>query len=103
MERCFFCRKKMDTKTGLCTNPACPRSKPLTPPHEEVSEEPEQTVAEEEVTKDDDVEQVTDESHVETVTETTEDIDNNEIGNDSVKNINDIANNLAKMADALSD
>ena len=100
MERCFFCRKKMDTKTGLCTNPACPRSKPLTPPREEVSEEPEQTVAEEEVTKDDDVEQVTDESHDETVTET---IDNKETGNDCAKNINDIANNLAKMADALSD
>lgn len=29
MERCFLCHKKMDTKTGLCTNPKCVRSKPL--------------------------------------------------------------------------
>lgn len=78
MERCFFCRKKMDTKTGLCTNPACPRSKPLTPPHEEVSEEPEQTVAEEEVTKDDENEQVTDKSHNETET-VTENDETNEV------------------------
>lgn len=31
MERCFICRKKMDEKTGLCTNPKCVRSKPLEP------------------------------------------------------------------------
>ena len=29
MERCFICHKKMDAKTGLCTNPKCVRSKPL--------------------------------------------------------------------------
>ena len=29
MERCFLCHKKMDEKTGLCTNPKCVRSKPL--------------------------------------------------------------------------
>ena len=29
MERCFLCHKKMDKKTGLCTNPKCVRSKPL--------------------------------------------------------------------------
>ena len=29
MERCFLCHKKMDAKTGLCTNPKCVRSKPL--------------------------------------------------------------------------
>lgn len=29
MERCFVCHKKMDAKTGLCTNPKCVRSKPL--------------------------------------------------------------------------
>ena len=29
MERCFLCHKKMDEKTGLCTNPKCERSKPL--------------------------------------------------------------------------
>lgn len=30
MERCFLCHKKMDEKTGLCTNPNCVRSKPVT-------------------------------------------------------------------------
>lgn len=29
MERCFLCHKKIDKKTGLCTNPKCVRSKPL--------------------------------------------------------------------------
>ena len=29
MERCFLCHKKMDEKTGLCTNPDCVRSKPI--------------------------------------------------------------------------
>ena len=29
MERFFLCHKKMDEKTGLCTNPKCVRSKPL--------------------------------------------------------------------------
>lgn len=29
MKRCFLCHKKMDEKTGLCTNPKCVRSKPL--------------------------------------------------------------------------
>ena len=29
MERCFLCHKKMDAKTGPCTNPKCVRSKPL--------------------------------------------------------------------------
>lgn len=29
MERCFLCHRKMDNKTGLCTNPKCVRSKPL--------------------------------------------------------------------------
>lgn len=74
MERCFFCRKKMDMKTGLCTNPSCPRSKPLTPPQEDVSNEPKEPVTEEEVTKDDENEQVADNSHneSETVTENDE-------------------------------
>ena len=31
MERCFLCHRKMDNETGLCTNPKCVRSKPLTP------------------------------------------------------------------------
>ena len=31
MERCFLCHKKMDKKTGLCTNPKCVRSEPLEP------------------------------------------------------------------------
>lgn len=31
MERCFLCHKKMDEKTGLCTNPKCVRSNPLEP------------------------------------------------------------------------
>ena len=30
MERCFLCHRKMDNKTGLCTNAKCIRSKPLT-------------------------------------------------------------------------
>lgn len=29
MKRCFLCHKKMDEKTGLCTNPKCVRSKPF--------------------------------------------------------------------------
>lgn len=29
MERCFLCHRKMDNKTGLCTNAKCIRSKPL--------------------------------------------------------------------------
>ncbi len=29
MERCFLCHRKMDEKTGLCTNTKCVRSKPL--------------------------------------------------------------------------
>lgn len=29
MERCFLCHRKMDEKTGLCTNAKCVRSKPL--------------------------------------------------------------------------
>lgn len=29
MERCFLCHRKMDKKTGLCTNKKCIRSKPL--------------------------------------------------------------------------
>ncbi len=29
MKRCFLCHKKMDEKTGLCTNAKCVRSKPL--------------------------------------------------------------------------
>lgn len=98
MERCFFCRKKMDMKTGLCTNPKCPRSKPLTPPQEEVSDEHEEHVTEEELTKDDEDEQVTDNSHDETETVT----ENDETNDNYVKNINDIANNLSKMVDALS-
>lgn len=28
-KRCFRCGKKMDEKTGLCTNSKCVRSKPL--------------------------------------------------------------------------
>lgn len=31
MDRCFLCHRKMDEKTGLCTNPNCVRSKPLKP------------------------------------------------------------------------
>ncbi len=34
MERCFLCHRKMDNKTGLCTNAKCIRSKPLTPKDE---------------------------------------------------------------------
>lgn len=29
MTRCFLCHRKMDEKTGLCTNPKCVRSQPL--------------------------------------------------------------------------
>lgn len=29
MERCFLCHRKMNEKTGLCTNLKCVRSKPL--------------------------------------------------------------------------
>ena len=29
MERCFLCHRKIDEKTGLCTNPKCVRSQPL--------------------------------------------------------------------------
>lgn len=39
MERCFICHKKMDEKTGLCTNPKCVRSKPLTEKAEEKEED----------------------------------------------------------------
>ena len=35
MVRCFLCHKKMDEKTGLCTNPKGVRSKPLTEKAEE--------------------------------------------------------------------
>ncbi|WP_301884876.1 hypothetical protein [Dialister invisus] len=38
MERCFLCHRKMDKKTGLCTNKKCIRSKPL-----EEKEKPEKT------------------------------------------------------------
>ena len=41
MTRCFLCHKKMDSKTGLCTNPKCVRSKPLEP--KEDSEEKKDT------------------------------------------------------------
>ena len=34
MERCFLCHRKMDNKTGLCTNAKCSRSKPQTPKDE---------------------------------------------------------------------
>ena len=27
--RCFLCHRKMDKKTGLCTNKKCIRSKPI--------------------------------------------------------------------------
>lgn len=30
-ERCFLCHRKMDVKTGLCTNKKCIRSQPLKP------------------------------------------------------------------------
>ena len=39
MERCFLCHRKMDMKTGLCTNPKCIRSKPLEPKDKKESEE----------------------------------------------------------------
>lgn len=29
MKRCFLCHRKIDEKTGLCTNEKCVRSKPL--------------------------------------------------------------------------
>lgn len=29
MDRCFLCHRRMDEKTGLCTNLKCIRSKPL--------------------------------------------------------------------------
>jgi len=38
-KRCFICKKKMDEKTGLCTNPDCVRSKPLTEKKEETAAE----------------------------------------------------------------
>lgn len=38
MERCFLCHKKMDEKTGLCTNPKCVRSKPLKEKKQEAKE-----------------------------------------------------------------
>lgn len=31
-KRCFICMSKMDESTGLCTNPNCVRSKPLSTP-----------------------------------------------------------------------
>lgn len=39
MERCFLCHRKMDEKTGLCTNPKCVRSQPLEPKTAENSDE----------------------------------------------------------------
>ena len=39
MERCFLCHRKMDPKTGLCTNAKCVRSKPLEPKEAEKKEE----------------------------------------------------------------
>ena len=37
MDRCFLCHRKMNEKTGLCTNPKCVRSQPL-PEKKEVEE-----------------------------------------------------------------
>ena len=39
MERCFLCHRKMDEKTGLCTNPKCVRSQPLPEKKEEEKKE----------------------------------------------------------------
>ena len=40
-KRCFICHRKMDEKTGLCTNAKCVRSQPLKPKTaEEKKEEP---------------------------------------------------------------
>ena len=39
MERCFLCHRKMDKKTGLCTNKKCIRSKPLTEKPESKTED----------------------------------------------------------------
>ena len=39
MERCFLCHRKMNKKTGLCTNPKCVRSKPLEEKKQETKEE----------------------------------------------------------------
>lgn len=40
--RCFLCGRKMVKKEGLlydlCSNPKCPRSKPLNPPKESEQE-----------------------------------------------------------------
>ena len=41
--RCFICHKKMDEKTGLCTNPKCVRSKPLAEKAEEKESKNEDT------------------------------------------------------------
>lgn len=45
MKRCFLCHKKMDEKTGLCTNPKCVRSKPLAEKAEAEERENEATKA----------------------------------------------------------
>lgn len=42
MERCFLCHRKMDKKTGLCTNAKCVRSKPI-PDLKEKTETTEET------------------------------------------------------------
>lgn len=39
MERCFLCHRRMDEKTGLCTNKNCIRSKPLSDKPKEETEE----------------------------------------------------------------
>lgn len=36
---CFICLHKMDENTGLCTNPDCVRSKPLSDPKEKTENE----------------------------------------------------------------
>lgn len=36
---CFICLHKMDENTGLCTNPDCVRSKPLSDPKEKAENE----------------------------------------------------------------
>lgn len=39
MDRCFLCHRKIDKKTGLCTNKKCIRSKPIEEKKEEKHEE----------------------------------------------------------------
>lgn len=39
MDRCFLCHRKIDKKTGLCTNPNCIRSKPINEEKEKGKEE----------------------------------------------------------------